>query len=382
MIVPPATIGMLGGGQLGRYAVVAARLMGYGTVVLDPDPAAPAGRVADEHLVAPYDDERRARPPRRDDARSSRPSSRTLRPTPWSGSPRTSSSPRRRRPWRSPRTASARSAFLAGLGVPTAPFAVRRRRRPASPSRRSSRPPASATTARVSAPSTTRAELDAAARRARCAVRRRAARAARRRDQRDRRPRRRRPPGHVPGRREPPRRRHPRPHRRPCPRRRRPSSPRPWRSPERSPTPWSTSACWPSRCSSAMAGCSSTSSPRGRTTAVTGRSTLRSRASSSSRCARCAGWRSGGTDLTRGAVAMVNLLGDLWAGGEPAWATVARRARRPPPPLRQGGGPPGPQDGPPHVLGDDAERGRRPRPRRCAPRLTTLMPTSLADERR
>ncbi len=56
MIVPPATIGMLGGGQLGRYALVAARLMGYGTVVVDPDPLAPAGRVADEHVVAPYDD--------------------------------------------------------------------------------------------------------------------------------------------------------------------------------------------------------------------------------------------------------------------------------------------------------------------------------------
>jgi 5-(carboxyamino)imidazole ribonucleotide synthase len=55
-IVPPATIGVLGGGQLGRYTVVAARLMGYGTVVLEPDPGAPAGRVADVHVVAPYDD--------------------------------------------------------------------------------------------------------------------------------------------------------------------------------------------------------------------------------------------------------------------------------------------------------------------------------------
>ncbi|HEU4841876.1 MAG TPA: ATP-grasp domain-containing protein, partial [Ilumatobacteraceae bacterium] len=55
-VVPPATIGVLGGGQLGRYTVVAARLMGYGTVVLEPDPAAPAGRVADLHVVAPYDD--------------------------------------------------------------------------------------------------------------------------------------------------------------------------------------------------------------------------------------------------------------------------------------------------------------------------------------
>ncbi|MEQ9161704.1 MAG: hypothetical protein RLN74_03290, partial [Ilumatobacter fluminis] len=54
-IVPPATIGMLGGGQLGRYALVAARLMGYRTMVLEPDPNAPAGRVADVHLVAEYD---------------------------------------------------------------------------------------------------------------------------------------------------------------------------------------------------------------------------------------------------------------------------------------------------------------------------------------
>ncbi len=55
-VVPPATIGMLGGGQLGRYALMAARTMGYRTVVLEPDPHAPAGAVADEHLVAAYDD--------------------------------------------------------------------------------------------------------------------------------------------------------------------------------------------------------------------------------------------------------------------------------------------------------------------------------------
>jgi 5-(carboxyamino)imidazole ribonucleotide synthase len=34
---------MLGGGQLGRYALMAARTMGYRTMVLDPDPRAPAG---------------------------------------------------------------------------------------------------------------------------------------------------------------------------------------------------------------------------------------------------------------------------------------------------------------------------------------------------
>ncbi len=57
VVAPPATIGMLGGGQLGRYALIAARRMGYRTVVLEPDARAPAGAVADEHLVAAYDDE-------------------------------------------------------------------------------------------------------------------------------------------------------------------------------------------------------------------------------------------------------------------------------------------------------------------------------------
>ena len=57
MITPPATLGILGGGQLGRYFVMAARTMGYGTVVLEPDPHAPAGKVADEHIIAAFDDE-------------------------------------------------------------------------------------------------------------------------------------------------------------------------------------------------------------------------------------------------------------------------------------------------------------------------------------
>jgi len=52
----PATLGVLGGGQLGRYTVMAAATMGYRTIVLDPDPSAPAGAMAHEHLVAAYDD--------------------------------------------------------------------------------------------------------------------------------------------------------------------------------------------------------------------------------------------------------------------------------------------------------------------------------------
>jgi 5-(carboxyamino)imidazole ribonucleotide synthase len=55
-VYPPATIGVLGGGQLGRYTVMAATTMGFRTIVLDPDPSAPAGAVAHEHLVAAYDD--------------------------------------------------------------------------------------------------------------------------------------------------------------------------------------------------------------------------------------------------------------------------------------------------------------------------------------
>ena len=49
-IVPPATIGVLGGGQLGRYAVLAATVAGYRTMVLDPDPGSPAGAVE----ILPY----------------------------------------------------------------------------------------------------------------------------------------------------------------------------------------------------------------------------------------------------------------------------------------------------------------------------------------
>jgi 5-(carboxyamino)imidazole ribonucleotide synthase len=55
-VVPPTTIGMLGGGQLGKYALMAANAMGYRTIVVDPDPNAPARVVANEHLVAAYDD--------------------------------------------------------------------------------------------------------------------------------------------------------------------------------------------------------------------------------------------------------------------------------------------------------------------------------------
>ncbi len=55
-IAPGATLGVLGGGQLGRMFVHAAQSMGYRTAVLDPDPLSPAGIVAHEHIRASYTD--------------------------------------------------------------------------------------------------------------------------------------------------------------------------------------------------------------------------------------------------------------------------------------------------------------------------------------
>jgi len=56
MIFPDAMLGMLGGGQLGRMFTLAAHSMGYRVTVLDPDPASPAGAVADVHLRCAYQD--------------------------------------------------------------------------------------------------------------------------------------------------------------------------------------------------------------------------------------------------------------------------------------------------------------------------------------
>ena len=55
-ILPGATLGVLGGGQLGRMFVHAAQALGYDTAVLDPDPFSPAGRVSQHHIQAGYGD--------------------------------------------------------------------------------------------------------------------------------------------------------------------------------------------------------------------------------------------------------------------------------------------------------------------------------------
>lgn len=56
-VLPGSTLGMLGGGQLGRMFTIAARTMGYEVIVLDPDTESPAGKLASDHVCASYDDQ-------------------------------------------------------------------------------------------------------------------------------------------------------------------------------------------------------------------------------------------------------------------------------------------------------------------------------------
>jgi len=60
-IQPGATIGILGGGQLGRMLGIAARQLGYGVAILDPDPFCPARAIADHQVEAAYDSVKGAR---------------------------------------------------------------------------------------------------------------------------------------------------------------------------------------------------------------------------------------------------------------------------------------------------------------------------------
>lgn len=56
-LTPGSTIGILGGGQLGRMTAQAAARLGFRTHIFDPDPTAPAGDVSASHTVAAYDDQ-------------------------------------------------------------------------------------------------------------------------------------------------------------------------------------------------------------------------------------------------------------------------------------------------------------------------------------
>ncbi|MFD3447586.1 5-(carboxyamino)imidazole ribonucleotide synthase [Microbacteriaceae bacterium 4G12] len=55
-IVPGQTIGIIGGGQLGRMMALAAREMGYQIAVLDPTQNSPCAQIADVEIIAPYSD--------------------------------------------------------------------------------------------------------------------------------------------------------------------------------------------------------------------------------------------------------------------------------------------------------------------------------------
>ncbi|MFN8769619.1 MAG: 5-(carboxyamino)imidazole ribonucleotide synthase [Neisseriaceae bacterium] len=57
-ILPPAVLGIVGGGQLGQMFAFKAREMGYGVAILEPDENAPAKTFANYHIVARYDDKK------------------------------------------------------------------------------------------------------------------------------------------------------------------------------------------------------------------------------------------------------------------------------------------------------------------------------------
>ena len=56
IIKPSESLGILGGGQLGRFFTTAAQNLGYSVVVFDPDEKSPAGRISEKHICKPYND--------------------------------------------------------------------------------------------------------------------------------------------------------------------------------------------------------------------------------------------------------------------------------------------------------------------------------------
>jgi 5-(carboxyamino)imidazole ribonucleotide synthase len=61
VFLPGATIGVMGGGQLGRMFAIAARRMGYRVHTFSPDEDTPTGQLADREVAAKYSDERAVR---------------------------------------------------------------------------------------------------------------------------------------------------------------------------------------------------------------------------------------------------------------------------------------------------------------------------------
>ena len=156
VILPGRTVGILGGGQLGRMFAIAARRMGYRVHAFDPTPDCPAGQVADVEVIAAYDDLDAARALRRATSMSSPSSSRTSRPRRCGPSPSCGPSTPSPDVLHVCRHRLREKDFLSGHGFPVAAVSRRRtarrscaRRSASSARRRSSRRPTSATTARV-----------------------------------------------------------------------------------------------------------------------------------------------------------------------------------------------------------------------------------------
>ena len=63
-VAPGSTIGIIGGGQLGRMLAIAAADLGYKCHVFAPDADPPAARVAAQFTRAAYDDSKRCAPRR------------------------------------------------------------------------------------------------------------------------------------------------------------------------------------------------------------------------------------------------------------------------------------------------------------------------------
>jgi len=61
VLLPGSTIGILGGGQLGRMLALSGRAMGYRFITLDPTSDSPCGQVADEQIIAAFDNLEAAR---------------------------------------------------------------------------------------------------------------------------------------------------------------------------------------------------------------------------------------------------------------------------------------------------------------------------------
>jgi 5-(carboxyamino)imidazole ribonucleotide synthase len=61
IFLPGSTVGVMGGGQLGRMFAIAARRMGYRVHTFSPDEDTPTGQLADREVAARYDDEKAVR---------------------------------------------------------------------------------------------------------------------------------------------------------------------------------------------------------------------------------------------------------------------------------------------------------------------------------